>query len=152
MPSSAAPQWKWERPLHAIRDASGARLCGLVNGTVAAAVLPLAQFGNTLTHGVLQLARLAGVAPIAMHATFMRRQTEPYKIARFREYGLWHDPPRYYGGGGLRLLTFDLRLPVTLLSPVTIAKGGLPVRHFQLMLEQVGATGSRMARANSYRC
>lgn len=44
-------RWKWERPLHAVADRSGdrsgPRLCGLVNGSVVAGLLPLPQFGNS---------------------------------------------------------------------------------------------------------
>ena len=42
-----AKGWRWARQLHAVRDASGPRLCGLVNGSVVGGVLPSAQFCNT---------------------------------------------------------------------------------------------------------
>ena len=69
-----AKGWRWHKQLHAIPDSSGARLCGLLNGSVAGAVLPVAQFTNTLTHSVLALWRGANVKPYALHATWMRRQ------------------------------------------------------------------------------
>ncbi|KAL1510943.1 hypothetical protein AB1Y20_005771 [Prymnesium parvum] len=128
--------WKWEKPLHAVRDASGGRLCALVNGSVVAAVLPVAQFGNTLTLGLLRLDVAAAVAPYAMHATFMRRQSDAHKIARLREYALWHDPPEYYKASReLRLLTVALHLPPW--RGVTIGRGGIPLPHFRLMAAQL---------------
>ena len=72
-----AGDWRWKRELFPVRDRSGRRLCGLTNGTSVAAVLPVAQFCNTLTHSVLQLWKGAGVRPFAVHATWMRQQREP---------------------------------------------------------------------------
>ena len=66
--------WRWRRQLYAVRDPSGKRLCGLVNGTVMGGVLPAAQFTNTLTHDVLQLWRARSVRPYVLHATWMRQQ------------------------------------------------------------------------------
>ena len=43
-----AGKWKWPRQLHAVRDASGSRLCGLVNGSVVGGVLPAAQVWGQL--------------------------------------------------------------------------------------------------------
>lgn len=89
--------FKWPHPLFRVEDGTGGRLCGLTNGNVTGAVLPAAQFCNTLTHDVLQLWRAAGVAPLAVHATWMRRQEEPWKLMRLREQGLWHDGAGWYG-------------------------------------------------------
>ena len=86
-----ADRWRWRRTLFAISDARGRRLCGLVNGTVVAGVLPIAQFGNLLTHGVLRLHAAAHVLPYAVHATFARVQQPAVKLARLREAGLWND-------------------------------------------------------------
>ena len=69
-----AAGWAWPRALHARQDGSGWRLCGLCNGSVTAGVLPLALFGNFLTARVLRLHALARVAPLALHATFLRKQ------------------------------------------------------------------------------
>lgn len=65
-----AGKWRWERTLHKVDG----RLCGLVNGTVVGAVLPSAQFCNTLTFSVLKLWQPIGVRPFAVHATWMRQQ------------------------------------------------------------------------------
>ena len=93
---SGANQWRWQWPLHVVPDASGNRLCALANGTVTAGVLPIAQFGNLLTHQVLQLSRAVRVRPFSLHATFARVQQEAYKLARLREAGVWlRDPPAY---------------------------------------------------------
>jgi hypothetical protein len=89
--------FKWPRPLFRVKDKTGGRLCGLIGGNVTGAVLPAAQFCNTLTHDVLQLWRAAKVAPFAVHATWMRRQDEPWKLMRLREQNLWHDGPAWYG-------------------------------------------------------
>jgi hypothetical protein len=89
--------FKWPRPLFRVEDGTGGRLCGLSGGNVTGAVLPAAQFCNTLTHDVLQLWRSAGVSPFAVHATWMRRQDEPWKVMRMREQALWHDDARWYG-------------------------------------------------------
>lgn len=74
-----AGNWKWKSQLHPVADRSGKRLCGLVNGSVVGAVLPSAQFCNTLTHSVLSLWRVHGVAPFVVHATWMsaERDLEP---------------------------------------------------------------------------
>jgi len=90
-------KYKWHRTLFPVADASGKRLCGLTNGNVTGAVLPAAQFCNTMTHDLLQLWKQAGVRPFAVHATWMRRQEEPWKLMRLREQGLWFDAPRWYG-------------------------------------------------------
>ena len=60
-----------------MHDASGDRLCGLVNGSVVGGVLPAAQFCNTLTHSVLSLWRVHGVQPFVVHATWMRPNPNP---------------------------------------------------------------------------
>ena len=95
-----AGKWRWPRQLHKVRDATGRRLCGLVDGNVTGGVLPSAQFCNTLTHDVLQLWRkkkLGGdVRPYVVHATWMRNQAEPFKLARLREAKLWRDAPTWY--------------------------------------------------------
>jgi len=68
--------FKWPRPLFAERDSSGQRLCGLVNGSVVGAVLPAAQFCNTLTHDVLRLWNASAVRPFALHATWPPQRGE----------------------------------------------------------------------------
>ena len=80
-----AAAWRWKRQLHRVKDGSGKRLCGLCNGTVVAGVLPAAQFTNTLTHSVLKLWEVARVTPFVVHATWMRRQEEPWKRMRLRQ-------------------------------------------------------------------
>ena len=159
-----AGSWHWPRQMHPITDESGARLCGLVNGSSVAGVLPIAQFGNTLTHGLLKLSsrvQVAGrgggggatVAPFAVHATFMRTQKAEYKIARLREMGLWKmDPPSYFGidgggGGGARLpqgfISYTPQIPTELLrakaSLPRTPDGGttLPAKHLTLMWAQL---------------
>lgn len=94
-----AKGWRWHRSLYGVRDASGKRLCGLLNGTSVGGVLPSAQFCNTLTHSVLRLyaALQPPPAPFAVHATWMRQQREEYKLMRLREEGLWRDLNVWYG-------------------------------------------------------
>ena len=84
----------WSKPLHAVRDASGSRLCGLCSGVTTAGVLPIALFGNVLTHSVLRL----HAAPFAVHATFLRKQEHHHKVAALREAQLFVDDPAYYRG------------------------------------------------------
>ena len=86
-----AGDWKWKRQLYPFQDASGGRLCGLVNGTVVGGVLPSAQFCNTLTFSVLKLWEHVDATPFAVHATWMRQQLEPFKLMRLREEKLFHD-------------------------------------------------------------
>merc|ERR1740115_42223 len=117
-----AGKWKWPRQLHKVHDASGDRLCGLVNGSVVGGVLPAAQFCNTLTHSVLSLWRVHGVQPFVVHATWMRQQREAFKLMRLREAELWRDPPT-------GLLTYDDEMPTALLAVPPIARGALPLHH-----------------------
>ena len=49
-----------------VKDGSGGRLCGLVNGSVVAGVLPAAQFCNGQTYSVLALPRLHNVTPFVI--------------------------------------------------------------------------------------
>ena len=60
--------------LHAVRDASGERLCGMVNSDVVAGVLPAAQFCNGQSLQVLQLPRLHNVTPFVLHTVWIREQ------------------------------------------------------------------------------
>ena len=151
--------WRWEKQLHGIKDSSGKRLCGLVNGSVVGGVLPSAQFANTLTFGVLELWRQHRVAPYVLHATWMRQQLEPFKVMRLREAGLWKDPPDWYdskplqadgridGGFAAELslstksngfVTFDLKLPDSLIAvPRRTPQGHVPLHHFRLMHKQL---------------
>ena len=89
--------FRWVFPLHPVPDATGARLCGFCNGSSVGGVLPSAQFCNTLTHSVLQLWKPRGVAPYAVHATWMRQQRIEYKQMRLREEMMWRDAPDWYG-------------------------------------------------------
>lgn len=147
-----ANKWRWGRELHPVRDATGSRLCGLVNGTAVGGVLPSAQFTNMLTFSVLQLGRAAGVAPYAVHATWMRQQREPFKLMRLREEMLWRDHPSWYGLAPLDTsplsaatraasngyVAFHFRLPSGLLARDSLGgKDGVPVRHLQLMHDQL---------------
>ena len=108
-----ADNWRWPRQLHAVGDDGGrkGRLCGLVNGSVVAAVLPIAQFGNLLTNDLLRLAPRAhpNLTAFSVHATWARSQHVDFKLARLREGGRFIDAPEYYrgdepehGGGGGR--------------------------------------------------
>ena len=92
-----AGYFRWRHPLHPVRDATGARLCGFCNGSSVGGVLPSAQFCNTLTHSVLQLWKQREVRPYAVHATWMRQQRMEFKLMRLREQTLWRDPPTWYG-------------------------------------------------------
>lgn len=65
-----AGDWRWKHQMHPIRK----RLCALVNDSVVGAVLPSAQFCNTLTYSVLKLWEPLHVRPFAVHATWMRQQ------------------------------------------------------------------------------
>ena len=143
-----AGKWKWPQQLHPVVDASGDRLCGLVNGSVVGGVLPAAQFCNTLTHSVLSLWRVHGVQPFVVHATWMRQQREAFKLMRLREARLWRDPPAWYGaadfGGGVGpleppngLLTYDDAMPAALLGVPRIVRGAVPLHHYALMHEQL---------------
>ncbi len=152
--------WRWRHQLYGARDASGKRLCGLVNGSVFGGVLPAAQFCNTLTHGVLQLHKPLGVRPFVVHATWMRQQAEAFKLMRLREATLWRDadswysppPPPPSGGGPLAalaaprgveaepaagLVSLRLVLPPALLRVPRIKRGALPLHHLKLMYEQL---------------
>ena len=88
--------WRWRKQLHAVSDASGQRLCGLVNGSAVAGVLPTAQFTNGQTFQVFGLPRLHGVVPFVVHAVWIREQRESNKLMRLREAQLWADPPEWY--------------------------------------------------------
>ena len=151
-----ADGWRWRRTLHAVRDtarggaASGGaasgrgggkpRLCGLVNGSVVAGVLPIAQFGNMLTHGVLNLSAPHQVQPIAVHATWLRSQHPTLKVWRLREYGFWFDERGWYEG---RYLSYTPRVPPALLhAPFSLARHDdgtteLPTAHLRLMHAQL---------------
>lgn len=149
--------FRWERPLHAVKDSTGSRLCGMLNGSSIAGVLPSAQFANTLTYSVLQLWRRPGVRPYAVHATWMRMQSEQYKVMRLREEGLWRDGPEWYGAAGdgssssetlrqsqhalslpVGLLVYTPRLSATLVQRAALRRrGGLPVQHMKLIHEQL---------------
>ena len=129
--------WRWPRQLHRVAG----RLCGLVDGNVVAGILPLAQFGNTLTHAVLQLPQALSVSPIALHATWMRTQHADYKIWRLREEGLWHEAPSWYRG---RFLSYTPQVPshalarnFTLTPRAGGGGGGLPASHLALMRLQL---------------
>ena len=143
------------------------RLCALVNGTVNAGVLPLAQFGNTLSHGLLNTAASVSsksdsiIKPFAVHATWMRSQEVAYKIWRLRELGYWYDHTSWYEGDAFRMggssaragghntqekwrrgfLSYTPQVPPDLLQPSTLPrKGGvvgLPYAHLRLMREQL---------------
>ncbi len=157
---TGSSSWKWARGLTGERDDAGKRLCSLVNGTVMGGVLPTAQFGNTLTHSVLQLGRAEGVDPYVVHATYMRSQKESFKVSRLREARLWRDAPAWYSSpadgaavdgsspvaasGGLGpsspaagYMTFDLVVPRALLDVPRISRGALPHHHLQLMQHQL---------------
>ena len=102
-----------------------------------------------------QLWRAAGVAPYALHATWMRRQDEPWKLMRLREQQLWVDPPEWYAGRASRpaaslasapartppavsgYVTYDATVDKQLLAPHRIARGALPLHHLRLMHEQL---------------
>ncbi|KAL1518457.1 hypothetical protein AB1Y20_002749 [Prymnesium parvum] len=139
-----AGKWRWARQLHAVDK----RLCGLVNGTVVGAVLPSAQFCNTLTYSVLKLWRPLGVRPFAVHATWMRQQLEQFKLMRLREETLWNDPPEWYGAlhgdatGGSSVpaagfLTYDHHLPAEAYHVPRIERGAVPLHHIRLMMHQL---------------
>ena len=119
-------------------DATGRRLCGMVNGTVVGAVLPSAQFCNTLTHSVLRLYRKDGVAPYALHATWMRQQREEFKVMRLREEMAWKDRRSWYGAPSRRQLAArdtprPLPLPATALTLTMGELGAIdPVAGFLL--------------------
>lgn len=141
-----AAGWRWPRELHRVGDHSGARLCGLINGTAVAGILPIIQFGNMLTEGVLNLSSKAAARPVAVHATWMRSQRAEYKIARLREAGLWAvDEPPYFSGspGRLGLLTYTPRIPADMMAeaPTLLrVKGGgtsLPAHHLRFMAWQL---------------
>ena len=151
-----AGDWRWARQLHSVTDATGKRLCGLVNGTVIGAVLPAAQFCNTLTHSVLRLWHAAHVEPYALHATWMRRQEMPWKVMRLREQTYWLDPPEWYAPptrpalgensptnspndrrGSNGYVTYDASVPAELLRVPRIGHGDLPLHHMKLMHEQL---------------
>ena len=167
-----ADGWLWKRPMHPVKEAEGwstkdLRLCALVNGTVNAGVLPLAQFGNTLSHGLLNTAASVSsksdsiIKPFAVHATWMRSQEVAYKIWRLRELGYWYDHTSWYEGDAFRMggssaragghrtqekwrrgfLSYTPQVPPDLLQPATLPrKGGvvgLPYAHLRLMREQL---------------
>ena len=156
-----AGKWRWKQQLYGVKDRSGRRLCGLLNATSVGAVLPAAQFCNTLTHSVLQLWRAEEppVRPYALHATWMRQQREEYKLMRLREEGFWRDPPTWYGrqrgtggsegaDGGVGMgpsrpragfITYQPKLGAELLKvvPMVDGKGGIPLHHLVLMHEQL---------------
>ena len=152
-----AGKWRWQRQLHPVRDRSGKRLCGLLNGTSVGGVLPSAQFCNTLTHSVLQLWKATAggpVKPYVVHATWMRNQAEPFKRMRLREETVWRDPPSWYGAGprgNTRRVTalgatdppagyiaYEPRLPAEWLQVHPMAyKGGIPTHHLALIHQQL---------------
>ena len=144
-----AGKWRWKRELYPARDASGARMCGLVNGTVVGGVLPSAQFCNTLTHSVLSLWRVHGVAPYVVHATWMRQQREEFKLMRLREAMLWRDEPGWYSADAHDpnvvgpseppngFITYDETLPEELLAVPRIRRGAVPLHHYRLIHEQL---------------
>ena len=149
-----AGKWRWKRQLHAVRDVTGSRLCGMLNGTSVGGVLPSAQFCNTLTHSVLQLWKAQSVRPFVVHATWMRTQAEPYKRMRLREESVWRDEATWYGAGprgntrhttslgpidppaGLMVYEPDLRPEWLEIRPMSY-KGGIPIHHLVLMHEQL---------------
>ena len=150
-------------------DASGSRLCGLLNGTSVGAVLPSAQFCNTLTHSVLQLWKATAggpVKPYALHATWMRNQAEPFKRMRLREEREWRDEPSWYGAGPRGLtrktttlgpsdppngyIAYEPRLQPGWLEVKEMEyKGGIPVAHLVLMHEQLRQLRSALFIARS---
>ncbi|KAL4437974.1 hypothetical protein ABPG77_004195 [Micractinium sp. CCAP 211/92] len=80
-----------------------------LNGTLLLQALPVVLFSNGHVAYVQRTPWRLGVAPIVVHATFQRNGL-PGKVARMREFGLWHiDPPEYFGDGNatLRLLTYQ---------------------------------------------
>ena len=89
-----AGKWKWPRQLHKVHDASGDRLCGLVNGSVVGGVLPAAQFCNTLTHSVLSLWRVHGVqaAPVPLRTlrTHVLTHARTHSRTHARTHSLTH--------------------------------------------------------------
>ena len=157
-----AKGFRWQRQLHGVRDASGRRLCGLVNGSVVGGVLPSAQFCNTLTCGVLKLWKSLRVEPYVLHATWMRQQDEPFKVARLREAMAWEDSAGHYqplpesvgtsGGNGyegrlvriepsVRFVSVDVSSAVdpALDTVQRIRRGALPLHHLRLMHAQLAA-------------
>ena len=88
--------FRWRRQLHVVRDASGERLCGMVDGAAIAGVLPVAQFTNGQSFSVLRLPQLARVQPFVVHTVWIRQQREVNKLMRLREARLWVDEPSWY--------------------------------------------------------
>ena len=141
--------WRWAHQMAEVRDKAGGRLCSLVNDTVIGGVLPIAQFGNTLTHSVLKLWKFEKVRPYAVHATWMRSQDIDYKIMRLREAKLWADLPTWYSADAFDTsklgpsdpaagyITFDLHVPKPLLTTPRIRRGALPIHHLRLMKHQL---------------
>lgn len=79
------------------------------NGALRLQALPVVLFASGHAAFVQRTPWRLGVTPIAIHATFQRHNLVG-KVARMREFGLWHmDPPEYYGAGEipLRLLAYE---------------------------------------------
>ncbi|KAL1507978.1 hypothetical protein AB1Y20_007580 [Prymnesium parvum] len=154
--------WRWRRPLHAVRDQSGRRLCGMVNGSVVAGILPAAQFCNGQTYSVFDLPRLHKVAPFVVHAVWIREQREVNKLMRLREAMLWRDPPEWYsaaspqenisaaGASAARhapsvgasipaagFITYTPQISPELLEVPRIIRGALPLHHLRLIHVQL---------------
>jgi len=171
----AAGAWRWKHELHAVEDASGERLCGLVNGTSVAGVLPSAQFTNGQSFGVLDLPTLHAVRPFVVHAVWIREQRESNKLVRLREARLWNDPPTWYSaapastndaassharegteapalGPSVPASGFVSYTPVLepeWLAVPRIARGALPLHHLRLMYHQLAQLRNALFLARS---
>ena len=166
----AAGAWRWKRQLHAVEDASGERLCGLVNGSSVAGVLPSAQFTNGQSFSVLDLPTLHATRPFVVHAVWIREQRESNKLMRLREAQLWNDPPTWYSAApaasshareGTEAPALGPSVPASgfvsytpVLEPAwlavpRIARGALPLHHLRLMYHQLAQLRNALFLARS---
>jgi hypothetical protein len=121
-------------------------LCPMLNGTAQLGVLPGAQFLSLLGYSVRKLHVLRAVEPIAVHATFLRVQEPQGKLMRFREEGLYLDPPDYYESGSF--MTYSPAIPPESLHQRWMAqRGSVPEVHIDLVRRQVLQLRSALAIA-----
>lgn len=98
---------------------------------VVLSTFPIAQFSNGHTFFVQKLHEIVRVPPIAVHTTYQYGDSAVYaygKRQRLRDEKLWFmDPPEYYNGSYLHLITS----PAQMLTPESS----------EMLAEELGSTG-----------
>ncbi|KAL3914662.1 MAG: hypothetical protein SGPRY_007552 [Prymnesium sp.] len=98
---------------------------------VVLSTFPIAQFSNGHTFFVQKLHEIVRVPPIAVHTTYQYGDSAVYaygKRQRLRDEKLWFmDPPEYYNGSYLHLITS----PAQMLTP----------ERSEMLAEELGSTG-----------